>query len=300
MRKFIRDFCLLSLCCLSFGTLAAKQAESNKCECNCQQQQDYPNMYTEGNNLCGYHRSQVCRPPCQESPEQCGKSRAIGSAFGAATSAQEVVIQSGTLGINDAPVTAPLFYAAVPEKAPFTFTPYNISTRLGGFFTINKAGKYLLQYGLTGVPSKQLAFQFVQGYTTLHPSPVLWIAISIVRGTCRTFAGAIPLSFTSGANLDPGATGDPTIVDGSKSYFICSGFGQIPLCLKACDKVSLQVYLASNPNVGSPSIPDVKLYIGSDNITWPFQPYPAVPGLSRGPTLTIEKIKKSTQHCCCE
>lgn len=274
MRKSIIGFCLLSLSFLGVGSLGAEErySDKNKGNCDCHDE-----------DVCEYHRSHHC-----SDHGNCPATRLVGFASGATLEEQEVVIQGKLIEDPAIPVTLPLYNAEVSRGAPFTFTPYFQSTGLGGFFTVTNSGKYLLQYGLNGIPSNGMATTMLSTITGQTPI-VSWIGIKVVRDTTEHFYGAVPFSLLISQNSDPqqvldiGSTAE-------KSLYCCSGFGQIALPLQCGDQVSLQLYLGLQYPPSEFNLEDVKLFIGSNEFVYPATPVASLPGISRGPTLTIEKI----------
>ena len=222
----------------------------------------------------------------------------VGFAYGPKIATQATVIAAQLL--NSTPpcpqtVNLPLTNAIVPCKAPFTFVPY--ASGVDGYFLIKCSGKYLLQYGLTGVPSvdlveDMLALASISGSTLVAnpdgPDAAAWIAIKVRRCGCyvEETIGAVPLvlSWTRNSEIitlpgsvDPGALPSKTLV---------TGFGQMALDLQAGDQVSLQIFLATTNATNQPF--DL-LYIDATNITYPPPPCSGT-GVARGPTLTIEKM----------
>lgn len=249
-------------------------------------------------------------------PEGMPGSVFIGSAYGPINTNEAVQIIAQQFGATAHTVTAPLFHGKVSCEAPFSFNPYIAST--GGYFTVKTDGEYLLQYGLVGVPSTALVSDFVNpgtiAVTELQtsviqsfngPQATLWIAIQVTHCDTTRLVGAVPLSLTWTRNADPAGTNFRLGLDVSseaRSEWICSGFGQIPVCLECGDQVSLQIFLASTAS--SQDIVKRILYIDSNNITHPFIPGSQPPvigdGIARGPTLTIQKIGCTNLcHPCC-
>lgn len=267
----------------------------------------------------GHQGPQGCQGPMgPPGPQGCpglagaSASRLIGSAYGATTSAQDVVIEAQVLSPLTTTVTAPLYNALVSQRAPFSFTPY-LNTSSGGYFTVKSHGDYLLQYGLTAVPSTALVYSLVTPLlsatnpaTSTAPLVPVWIAVRVLRNGLGTLYGAVPLALTWTMNTDPSAQSTLTNLDGTlnglRSSFILTGFGQIPLELEAGDLVSLQIFLAVAPSTLQVDPTLVRLYISSDNLVYP---YLSSPGPARGPTLTIQKIVKDCScppcsQCQCE
>lgn len=227
---------------------------------------------------------------CQ-GPEGESAARLIGFAYGT-TTAQTVAIPVQFPLENATTATAPLFNGIVPPRAPFSFTPY-VSSTSGGYFTINVPGNYLMQYDLTAVPSVAFATDLS---TTASRQGCVWIAVEVMRNGAQMFAGAVPVTVTNYCNTDP----DASALSGDPSFLCCFGSGQIALNLQTGDQVSLQIFAATaTTNPGT--LGDKKLYISSNNITYPTLSQAISAGISRGPTLAIQKIGDSLScHQCCQ
>jgi hypothetical protein len=220
---------------------------------------------------------------------------------------------------------APLFKGFVPEGAPVIFTPFvqgsypQYPVTSEGKFTIQTggAGRYLIHYGLVGVPNGIYNTDFPGGFllmgdflnleTTQHGASC-WICVKVTHANgVANFLGAIPLSFTRTLNAQNIPESQQEAPHTFSSYVV-AGFGQVATYLLPGDEVTVMIMLGSSNQVstnvplqinglgGHDFNPDAAtnriLHINANNTIYRWltpAPQTAI-NLSRGATLSIERM----------
>jgi hypothetical protein len=211
---------------------------------------------------------------------------------------------------------APLFKGFVPEGAPIIFTPFDPgsypqgSVASEGKFTIQTggAGRYLIHYGLVGVPNGVYNTDFPAQMLLMGdlitpengPEASCWICVKVTHSNGTSdFFGATPLSFTwtrNAQNIPNPQQAPPHTF----STYVLAGFGQIATYFTPGDEVTLMIMLGSINQSDIPLQPDFNpnaatnriLHINANNTIyrWGTTAPQTASNLSRGATLSIERI----------